>query len=137
MKWAKIITVAVLGLAVLLSMTVFKPMGEGSEKYAREWTQNLNQHETLEDLKKSVKEIRSRTFENGEWIAGVCQDSHSSSSGGTAVVKDSRGNTKVYFGHVCGNNHLLGIFKSSKNLNEVFEKLNDCMEEQNLTRQEK
>ena len=44
-------------------------------------------------------------FENGEWVFGYGIDSHGFRVGhGTLVIKDSRGRTRVYFGHVCGRN---------------------------------
>ncbi len=44
-------------------------------------------------------------FENGEWIFGYGIDSHGFHVGhGTLVIKDSRGRTRVFFGHVCGRN---------------------------------
>ena len=44
-------------------------------------------------------------FENGEWIFGYGIDSHGFAfGGGTLVIKDSRGRTRVFFGHVCGTN---------------------------------
>ena len=48
----------------------------------------------------------SYRFANGEWVFGHGIDSHSFSSlgGGSMVVKDSRGATRVFLGHVCGEN---------------------------------
>ena len=44
-------------------------------------------------------------FPNGEWIFGYGHDSHGlTAAGGTLVIKDSRGRTRVFFGHVCGTN---------------------------------
>ena len=45
-------------------------------------------------------------FSNGEWIFGHGIDSHglSMAGQGTLVIKDSRGRTRVFFGHVCGTN---------------------------------
>jgi hypothetical protein len=54
----------------------------------------------------SDREFRFKRFENGEWVLGVSRDSHGWMSkyrgGGTVVVKDSRGQLRCFFGHVCG-----------------------------------
>ena len=44
-------------------------------------------------------------FPNGEWVFGHGINSHGLTVGqGTMVVKDSSGKTRVFFGHVCGEN---------------------------------
>jgi len=42
------------------------------------------------------------TFSKGEWVVGVSQDSHTIIGGGVLVVRDSRGATRAFVGHVCG-----------------------------------
>jgi hypothetical protein len=76
--------------------------GEGSTSYARMWRERFESIEDPETAQAKFDEVIVKRFQNGEWIFGVCADSHSSIHGGTVVVKDSRGNTHVYFGHVCG-----------------------------------
>lgn len=54
----------------------------------------------------TVHEYASKRFKNGEWVLGIARDSHGIMSafngGGTMVVKDSRGQVRCFFGHVCG-----------------------------------
>lgn len=50
-------------------------------------------------------------FPNGEWMFGYGYDSHGFRVGhGTLVVKDSRGQVRVFFGHVCGTNACLDSY---------------------------
>jgi hypothetical protein len=44
-------------------------------------------------------------FPNGEWVFGRGINSHDvfRHGRGTLVVKDSRGQIRIFFGHVCGN----------------------------------
>ena len=51
--------------------------------------------------------VHRHTFSNGEWVVGVAHDSHSFLGGGVLVVRDSRGATRAFRGHVCGS----GAFK--------------------------
>jgi len=47
----------------------------------------------------------SHRFRNGDWIFGYGVDGHGYHVGhGTLVVKDSRGRSRVFFGHICGEN---------------------------------
>lgn len=53
-------------------------------------------------------------FKNGEWVFGHGVNSHDlfQVGRGTAVVKDSRGQVRIFFGHVCGRNGPLEMFSS-------------------------
>jgi hypothetical protein len=50
--------------------------------------------------------IYRHTFSSGEWIAGLSHDSHGFAGGGVLVVRDSRGATRAFTGHVCGDGAL-------------------------------
>jgi hypothetical protein len=60
-------------------------------------------------------------FPTGEWVVGVAKDSHAWFStytgGGTAVLKDSRGRVRCFFGHVCGDGNL-ALANGAKSLDE-------------------
>lgn len=44
-------------------------------------------------------------FPSGEWLFGCGVNSHGFGPGhGTLVLKDSRGQVRIFFGHVCGEN---------------------------------
>ena len=47
-------------------------------------------------------------FDDGAWLFGLCQSSHGvwKRGGGTVVVKDSKGQVRAFFGHVCGDGAL-------------------------------
>jgi hypothetical protein len=54
---------------------------------------------------------------DGEWVFGHGINSHGFAPGhGTLVVKDCRGQTRIFFGHVCGPNAGIEWLASSKNL---------------------
>ena len=52
--------------------------------------------------------------------------SHSSSEGGTIVVRDSRGQIRCFMGHVCGEQLVYRSFKNYENLDELY---NKCLED--------
>src|SRR5262249_23207628 len=76
--------------------------GEGSTIYARKWRERFEGIEDPETAQARFDAVTGKRFQNGEGNFGLWPDSHSSIYGGTVVVKDSRENTHVYFGHVCG-----------------------------------
>jgi hypothetical protein len=94
--------------------------GEGSTSYARKWKERFESTEDPETAQARFGDVTVKRFDNGEWIFGVCADSHSSIHGGTVVVKDSRGNTHVYFGHVCGPKALELALESQRSLEGFY-----------------
>ena len=54
------------------------------------------------------KRLTLLTFTNGGWIVLRSANSHGDISGGTVVTHDSKGATRVFFGHVCGSETLRG-----------------------------
>jgi hypothetical protein len=75
----------------------------GSSSLARQWQRRIAPVTTVEDTKNSGPDIQCVKFPNGEWVCGLARDSHGwRQGGGTLVVKDSRGQMRVFFGHVCG-----------------------------------
>jgi hypothetical protein len=102
-------------LFVLVVIALFPNMhnGDGSPSYALECIAEFAGIDSVDQAEKTISQFRSRStstgewassrkFDNGQWVFGVCRDSHSSRHGGTVVVKDSRGDVRVFFGHVCG-----------------------------------
>jgi hypothetical protein len=112
-----------------LSIFVFG-MGEGSPDYAHQWRDALKDLADPEAAQSAYPDIIWKRFDNGEWIFGVCSDSHSSHRGGTIVVKDSTGQVRAFFGHVCGPRWLerallhglksLDEFQGPKSLDEFY-----------------
>ncbi len=74
----------------------------GSPDLAAEWRDDLATYLAPEDASADNAEIEHVTFLNGDWLIGRAQDSHGMwrRGGGTVVIRDSRGATRVFFGHV-------------------------------------
>lgn len=51
-------------------------------------------------------ELYRHAFASGEWVVGLSHDSHAPFGGGVLVVRDSRGATRAFTGHVCGSGAL-------------------------------
>jgi len=98
---------ALLLISVLLIFLIsFLPMGTGSESYANKWSEKFVSIKNVNQAIEMYPEINYKTFENGDWIIGICSDSHYNPWGGTIVTKDSNGTIKSFFGHVCGSRAL-------------------------------
>ncbi len=119
-----VIWLIVIIFSLVLINIVLAPikMGEGSEKYAIEWTEKFKPLDSIESAQKKYPDIKSYIFENGDWVFGICKDSHSSSQGGTIVIKESSGKIRCFFGHVCGSGYLSSAFhyKKYKNPEEIY-----------------
>ena len=76
----------------------------GSPTLAAEWRDHLARFDGPDDAVAADPEIAAMRFSNGEWALVKAQDSHGiwRRGGGTVVVRDSGGRTRVFFGHVCG-----------------------------------
>jgi len=77
---------------------------DGSPELAREWQLRLESFADLNDAQRKDANVQGKRFPNGDWIFGLCRDSHGllHRGGGTIVVRDSRGAVRAFFGHVCG-----------------------------------
>lgn len=73
------------------------------------------------------REYAAKRFKNGEWVLGVGRDSHALMAkycgGGTVVVKDSRGQVRCFFGHVCGSGGHEGYMSQAGTLDEFYTRL--------------
>jgi hypothetical protein len=94
--------------------------GTGSPKYAEKWRSELARFNDPESATSRHSAIAAKRFANGEWIFGVCKNSHRYRDGGTIVVKDSRGNVRAFFGHVCGDLMLSHGFQQAQSLDEFY-----------------
>ncbi len=102
----------------------------GSPSLAAEWRDRLNQYADPNSAHVADPKIVVVRFRNGEWVYGLSQNSHGIwyRGGGTLVVKDSKGRTRAFFGHVCGGGHighvvdleLLGLDEYYKRLESIF-----------------
>ncbi len=77
---------------------------KGSPALAAEWRNDLARYSEPDAAHSADPEIIVVRCRNGEWAFGRSKDSHGMwrRGGGTVVVRDSAGRTRVYFGHVCG-----------------------------------
>jgi hypothetical protein len=98
----------------------------GSPELALLWKAKLEPLGDLDSARQAVPAIPGRRFDNGEWAFGFCQDSHRqlrfTSSGGTLVVKDSRGAVRAFFGHVCGPQFLQDQLDRAKSLDDFYDR---------------
>jgi hypothetical protein len=95
------------------------PMGVGSVRHATEWRERFRTLSKPEAAKRAYPEIVEKRFDNGEWIFGICEDSHTSPEGGTIVVKDSNGRIRAFFGHVCGSTWLAFLTREWESLADL------------------
>jgi hypothetical protein len=133
-KWA-IVGLAAFGLCLAaccgagpyLARKIDESGNRGSPVLAQQWRATLDSLGDLEEAKEKERDIHGRRFPNGEWAFGFCRDSHRLIQGaGTLVVKDSRGEARAFFGHVCGPDFLEGMLIHSKSLDEFYNRLRDC-----------
>lgn len=96
--------------------------GKGSPSYARKWSARLSQVQSPEEARAKFNGVSSKVFLKGEWVVGVCADSHGSPWGGTLVTRDSRARTRVFFGHVCGSQFLTRMldYNSTGTLDQFY-----------------
>src|SRR5262249_8059574 len=124
-----ILAVAVLaGVSYVMTSTFVSAWvfgyGEGHPPYAETWRQRLEPPAHPEEGRARYPEVVGKRLKNGEWIFGVCADSHGSHWGGTIVVKDSTGKVRAFFGHVCGPSYLENILSyKGGSLKEFYDEL--------------
>ena len=70
----------------------------------------------------------SLRFPNGEWVFGIAVQSHKFvTKGGTVVLKDSRGQVSIYYGHVCshGGDYMYPYGERTQNLDEFYSRMRE------------
>jgi hypothetical protein len=129
----QITALSLLGLGVILILSCgflafFLEMAcvrdEGSKVLAAQWSDELGNYSSPEVACAANPDIIALNCKNGEWVFGLCKDSHGywHSGGGTMVVRDSTGRSRVFFGHICGTQYL-SSFTNLQSLQEFYEKL--------------
>ncbi len=99
----------------------------GSAELASEWKANLEPLTvSADDLRKDHPDLEVVLFSNGEWVIGTDKNSHGlfARGGGTIVVKDSRGQIRAFFGHVCGPHYLQTFFRDITDLDRFYARMN-------------
>jgi len=101
--------------------------GHGSVKEADRLKAVIEQIPRPEAGPVADEEYAFKRFENGEWVMGIGRDSHALMSmyrgGGTLVVRDSRGQVRCFFGHVCGRRGLAMYLHEAETLDEFYKGL--------------
>lgn len=126
LRWKRV----VLGLAIIavsaLAWGLINPrmerpgeLGTGDPGYAERWQWRIQSLSDPDAAQAKFPEVEILRFNNGEWVFGVSDDSHSSAHGGTVVTKDSAGNTRAFFGHVCGPRFFERL-RDAKSLKEFY-----------------
>lgn len=96
------------------------PVVIGSPTYAKEWKERFEDLPDPEVAKARYPDVETKKYTNGEWIFGVCRDSHGPPPRDTIVVKDSRGPVRAFFGHVCGAELLKYQLENSTSLDDFY-----------------
>ena len=79
---------------------------------------------TPEDAEGSVEDCVAIRFSNGEWVCCVGINSHSwKRARDTIVVRDSRGQRRVFIGHVCGPRFMDGYARPQLSLDGFYSEL--------------
>ena len=129
-KRTKIILIATPFLLVLLAPVAFFAFwivaaggsDRGSPELAAEWRDELASYETPEAAMLADTAIEHIRFDNGDWLIGRAQNSHGMwrRGGGTMVLADSGGQTRIFFGHVCGGGFIRRGFGEHPDLQSFY-----------------
>jgi len=86
---------------------------QGSPELAAEWQAELSQYQSPDEAQTKDPKVIVVRFSDGSWVFGRCQSSHGvwKRGGGTVVVKDSKGQVRAFFGHVCGDENLGAVWE--------------------------
>ena len=96
------VIVALLVMAFIMSMI----NGNGSTVMAHTWAKRFDNVSSPE-LASETYHAFYRKFPDETWVIGKAIGSHGNPWGGTIITKDSTGQTRVFFGHVCVANYPL------------------------------
>jgi hypothetical protein len=123
------IVLVVLSTFALYFFYVSTTGGEGSLAEAERLRAVVESIPTPEDGQGIDRDYAAKRFANGEWVLGVGRDSHGWMSryhgGGTVVVKDSRGQLRCFFGHVCGPAAHQDYWYNSRSLDDFYRNLTE------------
>jgi hypothetical protein len=98
----------------------YSDTAKGSSAYVARWRSAFEPLADPESAQARYAEVVARRFDGGDWVFGVCRDSHSHRDGGSVVVKDSTGKVRAFFGHVCGDQWLAHALRDFKTLDEFY-----------------
>ena len=122
---------SVLGVLCAVILGFWAAASGGSEKgspvLAAKWKDELNQYSTPDEAKAKNRDVIVLEFQSGEWVFGLARSSHGmwKRGGGTVVLKDSNGQIRAFFGHVCGEG-MLGATWEKTNLARFYQETLSC-----------
>lgn len=110
-----------LGVSALLLVFVVPDLwGPSRDDFVHQTKASLESITTPEEAEATLKGCGTVRFPNGEWVTGVGVDSHSyRAARDTLMLRDSRGQVKVYVGHVCGPNYVSTYYTTVPNLKNL------------------
>jgi len=125
MRWLSLCTLLRYLLAGLACFLLY----QGTEKpgwmpaaqvFAVEWRTTLDRYPDPESAKSHHRELVVHRFSSDEWIVGICRDAPGIRDAGAFVVKDSTGQTRVFFGQGCTSDTLATVMSISRSLDEFY-----------------
>jgi hypothetical protein len=122
-----IIVLLIASALVFLFMFLVASDGHGSAAGAAHLRTLVEPIADPESGQGSDPEYGCKRFSNGEWVLGISRDSHGLLcrfyGGGTVVFKDSRGQIRCFFGHICGPGGHRSLMFEPQSLDELYDKL--------------
>jgi hypothetical protein len=125
-QWRRPVILALVGLCVVAFLfSCMGGFGDGSRAEAARLRPVVAAVRDPESGRGIDPEYFAKRFPNGEWIVGISRDSHAPFNlrGGTAVTKDSRGQVRCFFGHVCGPRGFEFLFADARTLDEAYREI--------------
>jgi hypothetical protein len=124
------LTLLALGVGIYLVFPRdYSDVAVGSPEYAAKWRAEFEGINDPDQAKRQFPDVDLKRFEGGDWVFGICLDSHNHRNGGTMVVKDNTGKIRAFFGHVCGNHHLFGYLRMAKSPADFYKSVSEDFHE--------
>jgi hypothetical protein len=112
--------VIAVGLLAIRALNSGPELGLGSPEHAAKWKAIFEDLSDPELVKTRYPFAATKQYAEGIWIFGVSEDSHAGRDGGTIIVKDSSGQVRAFFGHVCGPDMLQDVVSRSSSPAEFY-----------------
>lgn len=125
MRWLPLSTSLRVMLPALAAYFLYPCMDQpdwtpARQEFALKWRATIKCYPEPELARAKQREIVARRFDTKEWVFGVCRDAQGITDGGALVVKDSTGQTRVFFGQGCLSSTLPLMMLESKSLADFY-----------------
>jgi hypothetical protein len=113
LEWwvVRILPVAMIAGLAIVAAWVIRNRGPSRNEFVRQTVSSFESANSPEDAESRIENAGTLRLLSGEWVTGVGVDGHSwKPAKDTLVVKDSRGQVKVFVGHYCGLNWMPRYF---------------------------